>query len=169
MAVIDRFLGKRVEVPANRRYLPKQGLWASKDGKAIVFGFTQPALVLLGGIKDMDGLVDNGATVKSGESVVFAITGKILYIDAPIDGIIQYNLPIRDDLSQVSKDPYGQGWLFQIQPTDDINASYEAFGTPEAYINSLQASEGLKNPDGLKGGVSGICKAVYSGIGTQKL
>jgi len=38
-----------------------------------------------------------------------------------------------------------------------------------AYLQSLQGSEGFKNPEGLKGGVSGICKAVYSGIRMQKI
>jgi hypothetical protein len=38
----------------------------------------------------------------------------------------------------------------------------------QTYINSLKGTEGFKNPEGLKGGVSGICKAVYSGIREQK-
>ena len=37
------------------------------------------------------------------------------------------------------------------------------------YIESLKGTEGFKNPEGLKGGVSGICKAVYTGIGEQKI
>jgi hypothetical protein len=37
------------------------------------------------------------------------------------------------------------------------------------YLKNLQNSEGFKNPEGLKGGVSGVCKAVYSGIRMQKI
>jgi hypothetical protein len=37
------------------------------------------------------------------------------------------------------------------------------------YIERLKESDGCKNPEGLKGGVSGMCKAVYSGIRTQKI
>ncbi len=37
------------------------------------------------------------------------------------------------------------------------------------YIESLKGTEGFKNPEGLKGGVSGICKAVYTGIREQEL
>ena len=39
----------------------------------------------------------------------------------------------------------------------------------EEYAESLGTTEGARNPEGLKGGVSGICKAVYTGIGEQKL
>jgi len=38
-----------------------------------------------------------------------------------------------------------------------------------AYLQSLKATDGYKNPEGRKGGVSGICKAVYSGIREQKM
>ena len=169
MAIIEKFLGKKVEVPQNLRYHAKQGLWAKKTDRNIVFGFTQPALVLMGGIKDMDWLIEDGSAVHSGDSVVFAITGKILYIDAPIGGAIQYNQSLHADATQIIADPYGQGWLYLIQPRGDIDKSYMSFASSEGYIESLQTTEGLKNPEGLKGGVSGICKAVYSGIGDQKL
>lgn len=169
MAIIEKFLGKKVEVPQYLRYHAKQGLWAKKTERNILFGFTQPALVLMGGIKDMDWLVEGGSAVKSGDSVIFAITGKILYIDAPIGGFIQYNESHQKDLTQISEDPYGQGWLYTIQPQNDIEESYMSLTSPEVYLECLRSSEGSKNPNGLKGGVSGICKAVYSGIGEQKL
>ena len=169
MAIIEKFLGKRVEVPQDRRYHVKQGLWAKITDDAIVFGFSQPALVLMGGIKDIDWLVEDGADVMSGDSIVFAITGKILYIDAPIDGLIRYNNTNQKELTLICDDPYGHGWLFMIQPQGNIEEVYMSMTSPENYLKSLQASEGLKNPEGLKGGVSGICKAVYTGIGDQKL
>jgi glycine cleavage system H lipoate-binding protein len=169
MATIEKFLGKRVEVPQDRRYHVKQGLWAKKADNAIVFGFSQPALILMGGIKDIDWLVEDGANVISGDSIVFAITGKILYIDAPIGGRIRYNKANQEELTQISDDPYGQGWLFMIHPQGNIEEAYMSMTSPENYLKSLQTTEGLKNPEGLKGGVSGICKAVYTGIGDQKL
>jgi len=169
MAVIEKFLGQRVEVPEDFRYHVKQGLWARRTDMDIVFGFTQPALVLLGGIKDLDCLVDDGAVIEAGDSVVFAITGKILYIDAPVGGTIQYNNSLQEELSQISDDPYGRGWLFLIQSPGDIDKAYTSLASSEFYMESLLSTEGFKNPEGMKGGVSGICKAVYSGISEQKL
>ena len=169
MAVIEKFLGQHVEVPEDFRYSVKQGLWAKKSEESILFGFTQPTLVRMGGRKELDGLGYDGAAVEFGDSVVFAITGAILYLDAPVSGTIQYNKALQEDLQKISDDPYGRGWLFQIPPPGDVDRSYTSLASPQAYMESLLATEGFKNPNGLKGGVSGICKAVYSGIGGQKL
>jgi len=169
MAVIDQFLGQRVEVPDTFRYQIKQGLWAKKTDSMITFGLTQPALVLMGGIKDIEGLVKSGVTVKAGSPVIFAITKKILYIDTPVTGIIQYNKGINEKSIPIGEDPYGNGWLFQVQPQGNMDEVYGALSTHADYIESLRATDGCKNPSGLIGGVSGMCKAVYSGIGNQKL
>jgi glycine cleavage system H protein len=169
MAHIEKFLGRRVEVPEDRRYYVKQGLWAKSDGQEIVFGLSEPALVLLGGLKDVDWLVTEGNDVQEGESVVFAITGKILYIDSPIKGTVHFNLEMKESLDLVSSDPYGKGWLFRIEPQEGTEKALESLTDASGYIESLKGTEGFKNPEGLKGGVSGICKAVYSGIGAQKI
>ncbi len=92
-----------------------------------------------------------------------------MYLDAPIAGTICYNKSVRKNLALISEEPYGQGWMFMVQPQGDMDRSYMSLVLPDVYVESLGATDGLKNPEGLKGGVSGICKAVYSGIGEQKL
>ncbi len=169
MAVIEKFLGQRVEIPEDRRYDIKQGLWGRCVDQTIVFGLSQPALVLTGGVKDIDWLVAENQTVRQGQSVVFAITGKILYLDAPVAGAVQFNGAIRENPSRIANDPYDQGWLFRIQPEGGVYRPYQVLASPQAYLENLHRSEGLKNPEGIKGGVSGICKAVYTGIGEQKI
>ena len=169
MAVIEKFLGHRVEIPDGLHYHVKQGLWAKKEKDKIVFGFTQPALILLGGIKGIEWLIEDKSVATAGESIIFAITGKILYLEAPIEGTIFYNDALVSHLQIVSNDPYDQGWLFKIEPLSDIEKAYQSQATVDEYLEGLRATEGFKNPEGLKGGVSGICKAVYTGIGAQKL
>jgi len=169
MAYIEKFLGRRVEIPEDRRYYAKQGLWAKSEGQEIVFGLSEPALVLLGGLKDVDWLVSEGEGVQEGESVVFAITGKILYIDSPIKGIFDCNPKIKKSPDLISSDPYGKGWLFRIAPDEGTEKALERLADAAGYIESLKGTEGFKNPEGLKGGVSGIGKAVYTGIGEQKI
>jgi len=169
MVSIDRFLGKRVEVPEDRRYYSKQGLWAKPDGPLLVFGFSEPALVLMAGLSDLDPLVPDGQKVQKGDSVLFAITGKILYVDAPASGTISFHMDLKQRPALALEDPYGNGWLFKIRLAGDMEEVYQGFDTAQTYAESLRTSEGAKNPEGLKGGVSGICKAVYSGIRGQKL
>jgi glycine cleavage system H protein len=168
MAVIEKFLGQRVEIPEDRNYYPKQALWAKREVDDMVFGFTQPALVLAGGVNDLDWLVAENVSVEQGQDVVFAITGKILYIDTPLHGIISFNPDVKQNLSLATEDPYGKGWLFRIKPDAGMEEADQTAMDAKGYTQSLKGSEGFKNPEGLKGGVSGICKAVYSGIREQK-
>lgn len=169
MAFIEKFLGQRVEIPEDRQYYPKQGLWAKSENGNVIFGFTEPTLVLAGGLNDLDWLVSKNVRVQQGQDVVFAITGKILYIDTPLEGVIEFNPDVKQDLALVSEDPYGKGWLFRVA-TDAARVEAGAiFTDAQGYLECLKSSEGFKNPEGLKGGVSGICKAVYSGIRDQKI
>ena len=168
MAVIDKFLGQRVEIPEDRKYYAKQGLWAKPEDRDWVFGFTEPALVLAGGVNDLDWLVSGNASVERGQDVVFVITGKILYLDTPLQGIISFNPEVKQNLSLAMEDPYGQGWLFRIKPDIGLAETGPTAMDAQDYTESLKGTDGFKNPEGLKGGVSGICKAVYSGIREQK-
>ncbi len=169
MAVIEKFLGQRVEIPEDRKYYTKQGLWAKPVDDDMVFGFTEPALVLAGGVNDLDWLVGENVSVNQGQDVVFVITGKILYIDTPLQGIISFNAEVKENLSLTSQDPYGKGWLFRIKTDAGKAETGLNFADAQEYKECLKGSDGFKNPEGLKGGVSGICKAVYSGIREQKL
>jgi len=168
MAVIEKFLGQRVEIPEDRRYHSKQGLWAKAQDQDLVFGLTQPALVLAGGVNDLDWLVQDEASVQAGQDVVFVITGKILYISTPVSGVAFFNPEVKQNPSLASEDPYEKGWLFRINMDADKQAAWQVLADAQAYIESLKGTEGFKNPEGLQGGVSGICKAVYSGIREQK-
>jgi glycine cleavage system H protein len=169
MALIERFLGQTVSIPDELRYDVKQGLWVRKEGAAAVFGLTEPALVLHGGVNDLDWLVPDGAAVAENQDVVFAITGKIVYISTPAAGRIYLNPEAKQRPGRLKEDPYGRGWLFRVAIEAEAERGLARLADVGAYIQRLKESDGCKNPEGLKGGVSGICKAVYSGIRTQKI
>ncbi len=168
MPFVEKFLGRGVDIPEDRRYFPGQGLWAKAQGRGVFFGLTEPFLVLAGGFNEVEWLFEDGQQVAGGDAVVFAVTGKILYIEAPVAGAVFFNPGAKREPRSVVRDPYGEGWLFRIVPAaahPDLPGSLDAL----EYLESLRNSEGFKNPEGLKGGVSGICKAVYSGIREQKI
>ncbi|MBW1692608.1 MAG: hypothetical protein JRJ41_00320 [Deltaproteobacteria bacterium] len=114
-------------------------------------------------------MATEGQTMHRGEAVVFAITGKIAYIDTPIGGAIYFNDVVKANPELIQDDPYENGWMFKITPRIPIEDALRSFIDYLGYIESLIGSERLKNPKGLKGGVSGICKAVYLGIREQKI
>ena len=169
MVIIEKFLGRRLEIPEDRRYSIKQGLWAKQEEGLITFGLSEPALILAGGLKDLDWLVAEGQAVQQGETVIFAITGKILYIDSPLKGDIHFNNEAKRSPGLVLDDPYDQGWLFKLTSGEETENGFYTLAEASAYAESLKSSEGCKNPEGLKGGVSGMCKAVYGGIVEQKI
>lgn len=169
MAVIEKFSGYQVEIPEDRNYAVRQGLWGLAAPPVIRFGLTQPALILLGGVKSMDWLVNEGDSVQPGDAVVFTITGKILYVDTPVAGVVRFNAAVKAKPDIINTDPYGVGWLFEVQPVTELQAASEVLVSAQEYMASLHHSEGCKNPGGLKGGVSGVCRAVYYGIGQQKM
>lgn len=168
MVFIEKFLGQQVTIPDDRFYASKIGLWAKATSKDIIFGLTEPALVLSGGVNSLDWLVDNGQSVNIDESVICMITGKILYIETPVGGSIVFNEAVKDSPSRILEDPYGKGWIFTITPNGNPQSAMAHLSDEPAYLKSLEQTEGFKNPEGIVGGVSGICKAVYSGIREQK-
>ena len=168
MVVIEKFLGQRVTIPEDRRYAPKLGLWAKAASKDISLGLTQPALVLYGGANSLDWLVDNGQSVKIAESVICMITGKILFIETPVGGSIVFNEDVKNAPSRILEDPYGDSWIFKITPEGSLRSAMAHLTDASGYLKSLKQTDGFKNPEGVVGGVSGICKAVYTGIREQK-
>ena len=134
MAVIEEFLGKRVEIPDALRYHINQGFWVKAQNEDLVFGLTEPALILAGGINDLDWLVTEGQNVSVGESIVFAITGKIWYIEAPTNGKISFNSAAKAKPSLVLEDPYGQGWMFKIKPGKKVDDQLMHFATSREYL-----------------------------------
>ena len=169
MAIIEKFLGQRVSIPDELRYDIKQGLWVKTDGVEVVIGLTEPALVLHGGVNDLDWLVSEGEVVRENQDVIFAITGKILYISAPFAGRISLNSEAKQRPACLKEDPYRRGWLFRLAIDAGQYRALFRLASSGAYLESLKETDGCKNPEGRKGGVSGICKAVYSGIRAQKM
>jgi glycine cleavage system H protein len=114
MAVIEKFLGLRVTIPENLHYLPQLGLWARTEKEWIVFGFSEPALALSGGLNSVDWLVEDGQMVVKGDTIVFALTEKPIYLDAPAKGVIEFNLRLKNAPVLAKEDPYGDGWVFKM-------------------------------------------------------
>jgi glycine cleavage system H protein len=168
MARLENFLGTTFELSEDLRYVPKLGLWAKQSEGGLVFGLTGPALLMSGGINDLEWLVPAGQRVSKGETVVFAITAKLLYLDAPVPGRVDFNLPLAGSPARVAEDPYGEGWLFRIEP-ENLGEGWESLSTAQEYVQALADSDGSRNPSGASGRGSGVCKAIYGGIRGQRL
>lgn len=107
------------QVPSHLKYT-KTHEWAQKlDDGTIRVGITDHAQDLLGDMVFVE-LPDTGRHVKAGEECAVVESVKAASdIYSPIAGeIVEVNPAVTDGPEVVNKDPYGQGWLLRIRPSD---------------------------------------------------
>jgi glycine cleavage system H protein len=127
-------------VPSELRYTKShEWLRVEADGSVTV-GITDHAQELLGDLvfvetPEVGGHFDAGDDCAVVESVKAASD-----VYAPIAGeIVQSNEQLADAPETVNNDPYGDGWLFRLQPTDqaELNELMDA----DAYSEQIAAEE----------------------------
>lgn len=95
------------------------------DGNVGTVGITDYAQSELGDIIFIDITVEIGAEVKQGESLGSIEAVKtVSEVLSPVSGkILEINTAINDNSSVVNEDPYGEGWILKIEPSnmDEVN------------------------------------------------
>ncbi len=124
------------EFPTDRQYALNH-MWALPSPEGYRFGFSAYAVRLLQDVYFLDWYFDAPATVQF-QQEIGAIESKkaesSLY--SPIDGLLTaFNPQLMADPSGVNVDKYGQGWLFEITPTD---AKADELLSPDAYLEHLE-------------------------------
>jgi glycine cleavage system H protein len=104
--------------PKTLRYT-KEHEWARRDGKAVVVGVTAHAQEALGDVVYVE-LPKVGDTVTSGSPFgVIESTKAVSELFAPISGkVTRVNSALSDEPSTINSDPYGAGWIVEIEPSD---------------------------------------------------
>ena len=106
--------------------------WVRVEGDVVVIGITDFAQDQLGDIVYVD-LPDVGGQVESG-SVVGELesTKSVSDVFCPVSGeVVARNESLDGGSEVINSDPYGEGWLFKVRPSeDDVTA---ALLTPEQY------------------------------------
>lgn len=107
-----------MDIPSELRYSPEHEWVLVEDGRARV-GITDYAQDALGDIvfvdlPDVGTKVERGATVSEVES-----TKSVSEIYAPVGGtIVEVNADLADNPDRINDEPYGEGWMFVIEPAD---------------------------------------------------
>lgn len=107
-----------MELPADLRYT-KEHEWARAEGSRVRVGITDFAQDALGDVVYVD-VPEVGAEVSAGQPFgEVESTKSVSDVYSPVSGtIVERNPLIEDRPELVNEQPYGNGWLVVIDPTD---------------------------------------------------
>src|ERR671918_3211436 len=118
------------ENPKELKYT-KEHEWARRTGNTVVVGVTFYAQESLGDVVYVE-LPRAGASVTQGQSFgVIESTKAVSELYAPLSGkVVKVNEELRNTPQTVNQDPYGAGWLIEIEPSDpkQLDALLDAAG-----------------------------------------
>ncbi len=117
---------RAMNVPDDLRYSSDHE-WIRTDGSRVRVGITDYAQDALGDVVYVD-LPEVGATVAAGDSIAeVESTKSVSDIYAPVSGTIaEVNADLADSPERLNEDPYGEGWLFVIEPSEDADSLLDA-------------------------------------------
>ena len=122
------------------RLYTKTDEWLLIENSTITIGITDYAQKKLKYIVNVE-LPEAGHKVKKGEPAATLESVKsVADVYAPVDGeIIEANEDLIDAPETINKDPYGNGWLFKVKASENIDES--EFLTPEQYAEKIRKEE----------------------------
>jgi glycine cleavage system H protein len=108
-----------MHVPPDRRYSTDHE-WAMPDGNRLRVGITDYAQDALGDVVYVD-LPSVGTVVAAGDPLgEVESTKSVSEIYAPVAGtVITVNAALADAPEQLNQDPYGEGWICELEITAD--------------------------------------------------
>ncbi len=136
---VDKFIFR---VARDCRYSEAQ-VWARRDGSRIRIGLTDYLQQKSGDVAFVS-LKETGTTLAANDELAAVETIKVdLVIPCPLAGrIAATNVALAEHPELVNSDPYGEGWLVDIEPND--MADFEALASAETYAPRMKAHAELE-------------------------
>ncbi|WP_029521744.1 glycine cleavage system protein GcvH [Persephonella sp. KM09-Lau-8] len=124
-------------------YYTKEHLWVKVDGDDAVVGVTDYGQHQLGDVVYVE-LPEVGSEVEAGDKIAAVESVKAaIDIYSPLTGkILSVNEDLKEDPSLVNVDPYGDGWIAEIQMSDP-NELEDLMTADDyrAYIQEVESEE----------------------------
>jgi glycine cleavage system H protein len=123
-------------IPNNLKYT-KDHEWARVQGNLAVVGVTQHAQESLGDVVYVE-LPKVGASITAGKQFgVIESTKAVSELYAPLSGkVVKVNEVLNDKPDTVNADPYGEGWIIEVELSDP--KQLDGLLSAEAYANLLK-------------------------------
>jgi glycine cleavage system H protein len=128
-------------IPVDVKYTKTHEWVRTNDDGSVTVGISDSAQDQLGDMVFIE-VPEVGQTLKAEDACAVVESVKAASdVYAPVAGkILEVNEHLSDSPETVNEDPYGEGWLFRLQPADasDLNAlldsdAYEEFLAAEAH------------------------------------
>jgi glycine cleavage system H protein len=123
-------------IPSDLKYT-KDHEWARQQGNVVVVGVTQHAQESLGDVVYVE-LPKVGTTITAGKQFgVIESTKAVSELFAPVSGkVVKVNDALTDKPDTVNEDPYGAGWIIEVELSD--TQQLDGLLSAEAYAGLLK-------------------------------
>jgi glycine cleavage system H protein len=120
------------ELPGDLLFTEEHEWLRREDDGSVTVGITDHAQAALGDLVYVE-LPEIGAELDSGGDMAVVESVKAASdVYAPIGGIVEaVNEELADDPEIINGDPYGDGWIVRLRPTEAVDE--DALLTPDAY------------------------------------
>lgn len=106
-------------IPDDLYYVVEKHVWARYDGELVTVGMTDVAQHLAHTILSVTAKAP-GRVVKKAKSLATVESSKwVGPVPSPVEGeVVQINAAVVAEPTLINRDPYGEGWIAQLRPTD---------------------------------------------------
>jgi len=134
---------RNCNIPDELYYLVEKHVWMSYDGEVVTVGMTDVAQHLAKTFLSVTAKAV-GKQVKKNRSVATVESSKwVGPVPCPIAGeVVEVNAAVVSTPSLINEDPYGQGWITRLRPTDwdtdsaDLVTGAEGVAEYEAFLDA---------------------------------
>jgi len=128
------------ELPGDLMYTSEHEWLRREDDGSMTIGITDHAQSALGDLVYVE-LPEVGQDLDSGGDMAVVESVKAASdVYAPITGtVVAVNEALGDDPEKINADPYGDGWIVRLQPSEDIDES--SLMAPDAYQTLLDEED----------------------------
>ena len=124
------------EIPSDLKYRESHEWVRVEDGEGAVVGISDHAQAELGDMVYVE-LPEPGMSYAQGDACAVVESVKAASdIYAPVSGeVVEVNEALEDDPALVNNDPYGDGWLFRLEMSDE--SELDGLMDADEYSDSL--------------------------------
>jgi len=129
-----------MDIPGDLRFAPSHEWVRQNEDGTITVGISEHAQEQLGDLVFVETPeVDRICEAEEGIAVVESVkAASDLY--APVSGrVVDANAALADNAELINSDPYGEGWIFTMQPDDED--AIEALMSPEDYESHIENAD----------------------------